>query len=735
MPFFMYFCFNNLNNQLMKKICFLFAFSLMAGFMSAQAPISYSVEKDIVHSYLTDFDYDTIPLTVTYIMKYFNMPHVTDPNKPVTDPVNRLDAPNPVKLSWNHEDGAEAQRVEVSESSTYSDSIVFTINKDAAQYDLYNMIPGKHYYYRVVSVKSGNETVVNQGELAPTGMLRWIYAEGTWNVRDMGGWPGLGGNPIRYGQIFRGGQLTNPKDPYNVLLTKSGIEAMRNTGIRAELDLRSSSQAHYSYASFAVKGANGKYDADFTNIATTSARMWKYDYDDSNIKAFQWIINELKAGKPVFYHCQNGADRTGTMGFLIGALLGMSEGNLGKDYELTTFCQEAVIDFDDSEDDNGNFARFRDYTGKKGSYDNNPSSENDYKFAPLIDKLHGIAGSSTQRKIYDFFKNGVNGTKIKESDLDWFIRYMVNYAVVQDITIDCKSVEEIKKGQQIKMNPKVLPEDATNGTLTMTSSDTRVATVSEDGVIKAVGCGDAIITLKADNFVKTVRVSIDKIESTVPASVEIAGESYSPKEGASNKVKDGSFEYGYYYEWKSAKDTAMTSRYFDLTKYSQNADSVYLESKVDGDETSEGSIRMEWTTPKKRTFVFGFRVKNSTNVTTTHNENLKIMLTNDDKPDNDPSAYIFEYPSYSGEWTDVQYAFTTTTQNRLRILFTHLSKDGNNTCFDNFYLIELDVPSGVTVVNPIKAQPAYAKAYDMSGRVVDDNARGIIIKNGKKVLK
>ena len=730
MPFFMYFCFNNLNNQLMKKICFLFAFSLMAGFMSAQAPISYSVEKDIVHSYLTDFDYDTIPLTVTYVMKYFNMPHVTDQSKPATDPVNRLDAPNPVKLTWIHEDGAEAQRIEITESYSYSDAIVFTIDKDTAQYDLYNMIPGKHYYYRIVSTKDGNETYVGTGELTPTGMLRWIYAEGTWNVRDMGGWTGLGGHPIKYGQLFRGGQLTNPKDPYNVLLTPSGIEAMRNAGIRAELDLRSSSQAHYSNASFAVKGANGKYDADFTNIATTSARMWQYDKDNSNIKAFQWIINELKAGKPVFYHCQNGADRTGTMGLLIGALLGMSDGDLAKDYELTTFCQEAAVAFDPTE---VGFARLRDYTGKKGSVDAS-SNPKDYMFAPVIDKWNGMSGT-TQRKVYDFFKNGVGGTTIKESDLDWFIRYMVDYAVVQDIKIDCNTFVEIKKGQQIKMNPKVLPEDATNKKLTITSSDSKIVTVSENGVIKAVGCGEATITLKADNFVKTVKVSVEKVESTVPASVEIAGESYSPKEGASNKVKDGSFEYGYYYEWKSAKDTAMTSRYFDLTKYSQNADSVYLESKIDGDETSEGSIRMEWTTPKKRTFVFGFRVKNSTNVTTTHNENLKIMLTNDDKPDNDPSAYIFEYPSYSGEWTEVQYAFTTTTQNRLRILFTHLSKDGNNTCFDNFYLIELDVPSGVTVVNPIKAQPAYAKTYDMSGRVVDDNARGIIIKDGKKILK
>ena len=86
----------------------------------------------------------------------------------------------------------------------------------------------------------------------------------------MGGWKGLGGHSIAYGKIFRGAQLTRPTSPYDVLLTESGIEAIRNAGIRAELDLRSSSQAHYSYASFAKKDANNKYDADFKNIATTT---------------------------------------------------------------------------------------------------------------------------------------------------------------------------------------------------------------------------------------------------------------------------------------------------------------------------------------------------------------------------------------------------------------------------------------------------------------------------------
>lgn len=714
----------------MKKLYSLLALSLLTAGVSAQDPVQYSVEKDIIHSYLTDFDYDTIPLTVQKVMDYFNMPHVTDAGKPATAPENRLDAPAPYRITWTHQDGADAQRVDVAPDTRFARGVIsFTVNKDTSVYDLYNMVPGERVYYRVVSVKETVETTVAEGSLLPTGNLRWIYAEGTWNVRDMGGWKGLGGNPIRYGQIFRGGQLTDPNEPYDVLLTSAGIEAMRNAGIRAELDLRKSKQAHYNYTSFAIKDANNKYDADFTNIETTNARMWKYDADDSNIKAFQWIIKELKAGKPVFFHCQNGADRTGTVGLLIGALLGMSESDLAKDYELTTFCQEAAVDFDPTE---VGFARLRNYEGKKGSVDGS-SNPKDYMFAPVIDKWNGdeYKGMTPQRIVYNFFKNGKGSTNVSVSDLIWFINYMTGYTVVDDITYDGGILITLNKRQQAALNAKTYPENATNNTITYTSSNPTVATVSEDGIITGWTSGQATITMKADDFVKTVRVTVPKIESIYPATVDFAGETY-PVKTTTNKISDGSFEYENFGSWLSGAGNTLSKDNFNLKRYQEDQDSVYLESKIDGDEASEGSIRMEWITAKKKMFVLGFRVKNSTDLVTTKNPNLKIMLTTDGAPDDDPNATILEFPSYSGEWTEVQYIFSTKSNyNRTRLIFTHLSQNGNNTCFDNFYLMEVNVP---TALQMIEAQPEWARSYDINGREVDSNTRGLKIINGRKVL-
>ena len=49
------------------------------------------------------------------------------------------------------------------------------------------------------------------------------------------------------------------------------------------------------------------------------------------------ILQELSVGKTVYYHCNAGADRTGVLSFIIEGLLGVSESDLAKDYELTSF--------------------------------------------------------------------------------------------------------------------------------------------------------------------------------------------------------------------------------------------------------------------------------------------------------------------------------------------------------------------------------------------------------------
>ena len=75
-------------------------------------------------------------------------------------------------------------------------------------------------------------------------------------------------------------------------------------------------------------------------------------------------IPSAKEDKPVYFHCSVGADRTGSIAFLIGALCGMSEDQLAKEFELTSFSADYVITNGKAED----LRRRRTYEGR---YDNN----------------------------------------------------------------------------------------------------------------------------------------------------------------------------------------------------------------------------------------------------------------------------------------------------------------------------------------------------------------------------
>ena len=492
----------------MKKSYILLLASLFAGNLAAQTS-SYCLENDIINHYMNDFTYDDYldDYNVSKVMEYFNNGKNAG---------YRMDAPKPVTLSWTKQGGADSQRIEVSEYSDYRDALVFSVAADAESYDVYNLIPGKAYYYRVVSTSGGTDTTVGSGSFNTTGTLRMILADGTWNVRDAGGWiSSLTGQPIAYGKIYRGAQL-KAANKDSIILSEEGIEAMRQIGIRAELDLRSSSQVPSNVSALAKKDAAGNYDVDFIDIPeAVNARMYNFAKNDATIRELQWVINRLKQNKPVYYHCQNGADRTGTLGFLIGALLGMSEGDLAKDYELTTFCEPIAAAYDPTEK---GFARLRNYEGKKGSPIGTSEDPKEYMFAELATAMKSVApvNGSYHDKIYNFFRTGVNGTKISAADLSWFIYEMTGYKILGDYTCDADTIR-LAKGSTKKIKFTVVPEGAQYSKVSFKSTCDAIATVSDDGTVTAVSGGQATVIIDIDGIEKIISVFVPIDDASVPS--------------------------------------------------------------------------------------------------------------------------------------------------------------------------------------------------------------------------
>ena len=74
------------------------------------------------------------------------------------------------------------------------------------------------------------------------------------------------------------------------------------------------------------------------------------------------------------------------------------------------------------------------------------------------------------------------------------------------------------KGNHTPQEPRGTPSDATNKTVTYTSSNTKVATVNSSGKVTAVGGGTAKITAKAGGKTATCNVTVNVPQTGISVS-------------------------------------------------------------------------------------------------------------------------------------------------------------------------------------------------------------------------
>ena len=262
---------------------------------------TFQIENAKVHDYMahtyTDFTGNNA-YSVTYVPSGY---------------LNGYDKPLPFTLSVT---GAKEVRMK-SLSDRYPREWTASVSNSI---QIYNLIPGVVYHYDVCNAAG---TSLKSGFVRPEGQVRMINGVVN-NFRDLGGWKTAGGS-IVYGKLFRGAELNN--------LSSSGQKIFLNDlQISVDLDLRG----------YDGSGTPGMVQA-LSGCEYENIKLWKFlgkgtgTTQELYQKAIRDIIGWLSQGKNVCFHCVGGADRTGTLAFLIEALVGVSEGDLSKDYELTSF--------------------------------------------------------------------------------------------------------------------------------------------------------------------------------------------------------------------------------------------------------------------------------------------------------------------------------------------------------------------------------------------------------------
>ena len=172
-------------------------------------------------------------------------------------------------------------------------------------------VGGKTYYNNIPNANTPFAGTGVAGTLNPLDRVRWINSK-TSNMRDIGGWACDGGT-VRYGLLYRSGELNSQDE--SLLIDELGI----NT----ECDLTADG----------VPAFPGK----MRFIGHTSYAMYSLANTEAWRVNLRGIFDAVRYGDPVVFHCSMGADRTGTLACILEGLLGVSQSDIDKDYELTSF--------------------------------------------------------------------------------------------------------------------------------------------------------------------------------------------------------------------------------------------------------------------------------------------------------------------------------------------------------------------------------------------------------------
>ena len=260
---------------------------------------TFDQRRDEVKRFLQNVTYDPSDYTTSQIPNYVTTP---SSNRPVGATITMKSAGTLTVV-----DGYTGNSV--------------TKNVDAGAVTIYNCTPGAVSKFVLLGA-DGN--IIQQGIIKPTGDCRMIYMTNVNNVRDLGGWSCDGGT-VKYGLLFRGGEV------YGRLSDDGRRQALDMLGILKEIDLRFADDL------------NGRTESGF---GPTVDMLWvdmtwndlAYQKSSGNIKAiFDPLFDYIIANKPTYFHCTEGADRTAVVAMLCEAILGVSQSDCDKDYEITSF--------------------------------------------------------------------------------------------------------------------------------------------------------------------------------------------------------------------------------------------------------------------------------------------------------------------------------------------------------------------------------------------------------------
>ena len=172
---------------------------------------------------------------------------------------------------------------------------------------------------------------------------RWIAIEGrVGNIRDLGGWKTRDGRRVKQGLVFRGQGLndnsTNGDAKGRNRLMVEDVDFFVNTlGVKTDLDLRSGreladmKQSPLGPGVKLIHHPSSAYDGIFKKKPDALSS------DGMKTMAANFRVFCDEKNYPIYFHCIGGADRTGSLAYVLNGILGVDKHDLETDWESTFY--------------------------------------------------------------------------------------------------------------------------------------------------------------------------------------------------------------------------------------------------------------------------------------------------------------------------------------------------------------------------------------------------------------
>jgi protein-tyrosine phosphatase len=225
-------------------------------------------------------------------------------------------------------------------------NIVIIEGNGSKEVNLTNFPTDKRIYFQYVLE---NSTKIIASE-------RLLPMEGAYNVRDTGGYKTVDGKTVKWGKVFRSGDLNQ--------LTSNDIDYLENIGIKTVVDFRTNNESEAAPDKILKTVTNilkypiGKEGPTMTEqqmidmAATMTIETSKQSLINSNKnfvinhqneykKFFEVLMNDNNL--PLLFHCTAGKDRAGFATALFLSALGVDKETVIEDYLLSGIYREEKL--------------------------------------------------------------------------------------------------------------------------------------------------------------------------------------------------------------------------------------------------------------------------------------------------------------------------------------------------------------------------------------------------------